>query len=206
MNTRSKNMLTALGIVLFGVSAVAGHALAQNMGDTETINITATVDNTYSIAITDVAFDTIAASDWTTGTTATASVAPDGTESETAGDGWAGTNPSFIVFDPAGTTAAGTVAITAAFANTDIYVSYDNCQDLAHATAPEVFVISRVWDDLASPSDYDCTNPPTVGVETTDGAGALSFNVGVEISVEGLNDAAYTNGAYTGSVDMYLHY
>lgn len=206
MNTRSKNMLTALGIVLFGVSTLAGHAIAQNMGDTETINITAAVDNTYSITITDVEFDAIAASDWTTGTTATAHVAPDNSTSETAGDGWAGANPAFIVFDPTGTTVAGEVAITAAFASTDIYVSYDNCQDLAHGTAAEVFVISRVWDDLASPSEYDCTNPPTVGVETTDPAGALTFNVGVEISTEGLNDAAYTNGAYAGSVDMYLHY
>lgn len=206
MNTKSKNMLTALGIVLFGVSAVAGHALAQNMGDTETININATVDNTYSITITDVEFDAIAASDWTTGTTATASVAPDGSTTETAGDGWAGANPAFIVFDPTGTTVNGNIAITGAFNNTSIYVSYDNCQNLSHATETEVFVITRVWDDLATPSDYDCTNPPTIGVGTTDGAGALSFNVGVEISTEGLNDAAYGNGAYAGSVDMYLHY
>lgn len=205
-NKKYLGKMLATGVLVFGLSSFSGYALAQAIGDTETINITATVDNSYSIAITDIDFDVIAAAQWSTGTRATATVAPDGSTTETAGDGWAGPNPAFIVFDPGGTTVTGEVAITAAFINTDIYVSYDNCQDLAHATATEVFEITRVWDNLASASDYDCTNPPTVGVGQTDGLGALTFNVGAEITTDTAADAPYTAGAYSGSVDMYLHY
>lgn len=215
MDLRSMKMLTALGVVIFGVSAVAGHAIAQsNMGDQEVIGVDATVDNSYTIAITDIDFDVIGASDWTTGTAATASVTPAGTTTETAGDGWAGTNPSFIVFEDPTAVTEGVVAITAAFANTNIYVSYDNCVNLTDGT--QNFVVTRVWDNLNTPvlgtgvtmGDYDCVadTHTAIGVGETTAGGALTFNVGVEIAVPQAADTAYANAAYAGSVDMILHY
>ncbi len=216
MNKKSFAKIAAVSaIAMMAAMHAAGVVAAPvQIGDPVQVDITATVENTINVAVTNpVRFGQIGAMNSQTVTDAAeASVAPDGSTTDDPGTGYGTSSPASIVFDPGDSTNVGAadVDITAAFENTDLYVTYDTCEDLT-GPGTEVFRLVSIEDNLATPNSLDCATAValgayTFGMGTTDGTGALSFNIGATIRTDGSSDTAYDDGAYTGSVQMYVTY
>lgn len=216
MNIKSFGKIAAVSAIAMVAAMHAAGVVAApvQIGDPVQVDITATVENTIDVTVTNpVRFGQIGAmNSQTAADTATARVAPNDALTDDPGTGYGTASQASIVFDPGdvANTGAADVDITGAFANTDLYVTYDTCADLAGPGA-EVFVLHSIQDNLPTPNSHDCTAAAaygtyTFGSGTTDGAGALSFNIGATIDTDGSSDAAYTEGAYTGSVQMYVTY
>lgn len=216
MNTKSFTKIAAVSaIAMMAAMHAAGVVAAPvQIGDAVQVDITATVENTIDVAVTNpVRFGQIGAmNSLTAADIATASVAPDDTLADDPGTGYGTADQASIVFDPGdvANTGAADVDITAAFENTDLFVTYDTCVDLAGPGA-EVFNLISIQDNLPTANSHNCATPAafgayTFGSGTTDGTGALSFNIGAVIETDGTADTAYTDGAYTGSVQMYVTY
>ena len=201
---------------LAGISAVAMMAAVYatgvvaapiQIGDLVDVNFNADVENTIDVVVTDGEFGIIGAMNHTT-STATLTLAPSATP-VMVGDGGTGfltAGQAAIVPDPTSATAptGAEVVVTAAFDTTDLYVTFDACQNLTNGT--ETFLLSAITNSLDA-TTYDCVTPMATGsVGTTDGAGALTFYVGATITTDSATDAAYPDGAYTGDVDMYISY
>lgn len=171
--------------------------VAFELDSTTTVAVNAAVDNTVNVVITAVDLTTIGATSDAVDT-ATLTMAPGGAITEDiAGD-------AHIVSDD-GTGTPGNIAITGAFATTDLFVDYFNPVDLncgACANGPPDFTLSEVTDDLATPS---VLSTATTGKGTTDNAGALAWNIGVSIQTQASANR-YETGAYAGSFDMIVAY
>ena len=217
MNIKSFGKIAAVSAIAMMAAMHASGVIAApvQIGDPVQVDITATVENTIDVAVTEpVRFGIIGSMNSQTVTDdAQASVAPDDTTTSDPGTGYGTASPASIVFSPADAASVGAadVDITAAFFNTTLYVTYDTCADLAGPGAP-VFELIGIEDNLTVPNAHDCTavaatlGSYTFGSGTTDGTGALSFNIGATIQTDGSSDAAYPDGAYTGSVQMYVTY
>ncbi len=205
MKLTSFKKIAAVSAVALGV-AVAGGAHAVQIGSPVVIPINATVENTITVTVTTpVSFGTVGAIRHTTDTASLAMNAA-GVVTEDPGTGYGGTDPAAMVFDPVGVAqpAAGVIDVTAAFENTELYVTYQNCVN--PALAGEIFTLSAIVDNLATPGSFDCAAAAVIGHETTDGTGALQFNVGATITTTTISNAAYTDGAYVGSVEAVFSY
>lgn len=217
MNIKSFGKIAAVSAIAMVAAMHAAGVVAApvQIGDPVQVDITATVENTIDVTVTNpVRFGQIGAmNSQTAADTATAQVLPDdSTNGGDPGTGYGTASQASIVFDPADAANVGAadVAITGAFINTDLFVTYDTCANLT-GPGTEVFVLHSIQDNLATPNNLDCTAAAaygtyTFGSGTTDGAGALSFNIGATIDTDGSSDAAYTDGAYSGSVQMYVTY
>lgn len=217
MNIKSFGKIAAVSAIamLAAMHAAGVVAAPVQIGDPVQVNITATVENTIDVAVTNpVRFGQIGAmNSLTVADTASATVNPDdSTDGGDPGTGYGTASQASIVFDPGDVANVGAadVDITGAFANTELYVTYDTCVDLA-GPGTEVFVLHSISDNLATPNSLDCTAAATYGTytfghDTTDASGDLSFNIGATIDTDGSSDAAYANGGYTGSVQMYVTY
>lgn len=194
-----------------GFYAVSSNAAVIQISDPVTIDVTATVENTITVNTTDLAFGQIGSlKDGTgTSTTATMLVETTGVVTDEPGDGYYSASPASIVYDTnTGGAAAATVAVTGAFFNENLYVDYDNFVDPINGA--ETFTLLEVHDDLATVGSYNSvTLARTTGIDTTDGAGALSWNIGGTIQTEvdaGAVPVDYTDGLYTGSFDVRIVY
>lgn len=216
MNTKSFTKIAAVSAIAMMAAMHAAGVMAApvQIGDAVQVDITATVENTIDVEVTNpVRFGQIGAMNSLTAIDiAEASVAPDDSTTDDPGTGYGTASQASIVFDPADVANVGAadVDITAAFANVELFVTYDTCADLA-GPGPEVFTLVSVEDNLPTPNSQDCAAAATYGTYTfgsgvTDGAGALSFNIGATIATDATSDAAYTDGAYSGSVQMYVTY
>ena len=205
MKLTSFKKLAAVSAVALSV-AIAGAANAVQIGTPVVIPITATVENTITVTVTTpVSFGTVGAIRDTVDTASLAMTAA-GVVTEDPGNGFLGTDPAAMVFDPIGVAqpAAGVIDVTAAFENTALYVTYQNC--INPTLAGEIFTLSAIVDNLLSPGSFDCAAARVIGFETTDGTGALQFNVGATITTTTISNAAYTDGLYSGSVEAVFSY
>ena len=210
MNLKSFSKLAAVSIIALGTAmhSTGVIAAAFQIGDAITVPFGATVENSMNVVVTGGTFGTIGAMNDLTDV-ATMVLNPDDTFTEDPGTGFGGTDPASIVVDPVGVPApaAANVAVTGAFENTDLYVTFQNCVNLTGGG--NTFLLDNITTDLTTPGGYDCAaalGALTAGIGTTSGAGALTFNVGASILTNQAAAAAYTDGAYTGSVTMYIAY
>lgn len=205
MKLTSFRKFAAVSAVALSVAYAGGVIAAPvQIGSPVTIPVNATVENTIDVAVTNpIDFGTVGAIRDTTDT-ATLSLLANGTSTEDPGNGWLGTDPAAIVFDPSDPPTTGDIDVTAAFENTTLYVTYQNCVDVA--LAGESFVLDAIVDDLSVPGSFDCAAARVIGNEVTSGTGTLSFQVGASITTTTISTAAYTDGAYVGSFEAVFSY
>lgn len=193
----------AIGAVVLGVAAV-GSAQAIQIGSPTTVPVNATVENSVTVTVTNpLDFGTVGAIRDTVDT-ATLTVSPADVGTEDPGTGYGGADPAAIVFDPSDPPTAADIDITAAFENTELYITYQTCTNPVFGA--DNFVLSGLIDNLAVPGSYDCAAAAVIGHETTDGAGALAFNIGGSITTTTGAATAYADGAYVGSFEMVVSY
>lgn len=205
MKLTSYKKFAAISAVVLGAAVYAGHsANAIQIGSPTTVPVNATVENSVTVTVTNpVDFGTIGAIRDVVDT-ATLSVDPADTAVEDPGTGFGGADPAAIVFDPSDAPTAADIDITAAFENTDLYITYQNCVDPVQGA--DTFTLAGIVDNLNTPGSYDCAAAPVIGFETTDGVGALSFNIGASITTTAGAATAYPDGAYAGSFEMVVSY
>lgn len=210
MNIKSFSKIAAVSAIamMAAMHATGVVAAPVQIGDLIAVNFNAEVENTIDVVVTDGEFGVIGAMNHTTSTaslvlppSAAPVLVPDG------GTGFLTAGQAAIVPDPTSATPAtgAEVVVTAAFDTTDLYVTFDGCNDVTDGT--DTFLLSAITTSLDA-TTYDCVTPMATGsVGTTDGGGALTFYVGATITTDQSDDAAYgDSAAYTGSVDMYISY
>ncbi len=212
MNVKSFSKIAAVSAIAMAVSMHAAGVIAAPyvIGTNQTINFTATVDNTIDVVVSPGNFGTLAAMNSTAaGDTASAVLPPaagpiDLVDQHSTGYGTA--DQAHIVGSD-GTAAGATVVVTSAFFNEAMYVTFTGCTNLVHATAPEDLILSSVTTSITGATPYDCVTPMAAGQTfTTSNAGDYTFYVGATITTDGSTDVAYTDGAYAGSVTMQITY
>ena len=206
MNLKSFTKFAAVSAVALSAAMYASGVIAASIqiGDAMDVNVNATVENTIDVVITDIDLGEIGSMNDTVDI-ATFTLAPDGTITDDPGNGFGNTDPASIVNNPDVASTPGTIDVTNAFFNTDLYATYDNCTDITDGT--DTFTLLSIADDMTTPGSYDCVADVLVaGVASTDGTGALTINLGVSITTDQAANAAYTDGAYTGDFDMFLSY
>ena len=201
-----RNVLMVSAVALAVAYTSSAIAAPVQIGSPVTLDMDATVENTIDVVVTTpINFGTIGAiSDGTD--TATLTLSPAGVVTEDPGTGYGGADPAAIVMDPSSVPTVGAIAVTAAFENTELYVTYQNVIDLANGG--RTFEVTAVVDDLATPGAYDGVTDTmtTIGHETTDIAGALSFNIGASITTDTPGNTAYPDGNYDGGLDIVFSY
>lgn len=193
-----------------GVIAAAVVTNPYAIGTNLNVPVEATVDNALSVTITEMDFGTLGVMNSSApGDTASITIAPSAAGTFTLvgpGLGMSFLQASIVPENAATAGTAALVEITGAFQNTALYVTYSNCVNLSGPGA-EILVLSDIVDDLTTPGVFDCTTPMTIaGTGTTGAAGDLTFHIGATLTVDGTTNAAYTSGAYAGSVQMQITY
>lgn len=219
MKLRSFGKIAAVSAVALMASMHAAGVFAApvtiQIGAPVTVPINATVANSIKVAVTPIQFGQVGSMNSTAvGDVATATITPTGTKTESGGTGYGTAGQASLIFNPGSTIVAApsTVAVTAAFKTTALYVTYDTCVNLTSPAGSQTFKVKSIADDLTTPGGItDCTVARALGTYnfgtgTTDAAGALTFHVGATIQTDGSTNTAYENGAYTGSVNMYITY
>ncbi len=207
MSLKSFKKLAAVSVIALGVTAYAGGAWAIQSGDPNTINATATVENTILVVTSPLDFATIGAmSDGVD--VATASVS---TASVFTGD----SSPlAAIVNDPTTTAAAATLNVTA-FQNTQLFIDYSNVVNMSEAGG-DTFIITDLSDNANAPTtgvagvagSWNVITGNSQGSVTTDGTGVMEIAIGGAIATDPVTvpAGAYTDGVYTGSFDVTVSY
>lgn len=204
-----------VGASALAIAIYSGAAHAQvdfEAGIPQTLDITAEVDNTITATITDpdmgiwgVIRSNLA------GENAELVLNFDGTQS--------GSSDGVADAVEGGGSVAGIVDIAGAFPNTAVTVNLSNPTDLICAlcagSSPNLDLY-RIEADLenvttgvdgASNSVIDQVTPADnyVGTATTDGAGALEFNIGARARST-VGSTPYETGLYEGTYDLILEY
>lgn len=210
MNFKSFSKLAGISAIAMIAAMHATDVSAQyTIGTVQTVDFTATVDNTITVAVTDGTFGTIAAmgsavaADVATATLPAAGPAPQViVDDHSTGFGTAA--QAHIVGNDALPGSAAVVAVTNAFIDETMYVTFENCQNLT--LGPRNFPITAVTTSLPGATPYNCTGAMATGhVLTVDNTGAGTFYVGASITTDATS-GAYPDGVYTGSVDMRITY
>lgn len=211
MNLKSFTKVAAVSAFAMAVSMHAAGVVAApyTIGTNLTIPFTATVDNSIEVVVTPANFGTVAVMNSTAAGDIASAVLPavagtvDLTDDHSTGYGTA-TQAHIVGSD--GTAAPASVAVSSAFFNEAMYVTFTACSNLVHASAPEDLILSDITTSLGG-TPYDCSTPMVTGQTfTTDATGAFTFYVGGTIETDGTTDVAYTDGAYAGSVTMQITY
>ncbi|MDD9899564.1 MAG: hypothetical protein OXT65_01130 [Alphaproteobacteria bacterium] len=191
----------ALSVAAYGTGAFAA---AVQSGDPNTVNVTATVENTINVTVVDMDFGQIGAMGHGTDT-ATMTLAPDDTLTDDSDP------QASLVADPTSTPAAANITV-AAFQNTILYVDYQNIVDLVNGG--ETLVLDNIVDNLDAPTTgvggtaggWTSGGGSSTGDATTDGGGALVFDIGASISTTTAVTGAYTDGAFAGTFEVVVSY
>ena len=206
MDIRSFKKLVAVSALALGVTAYANGAWAIQSGDPNTINVTATVENTIIVVTSPLDFATLGAMSDAVDT-ATASVSPAGVFT---GDS---SPQAAIVNDPTTTVAAATINVTA-FQSTQLFLDYSNVVDMTEAGG-DTFIITDLLDNADVPTtgvggvagSWNNITGNSPGSVTTDALGVMEVAIGGSIITDPITvAAAYTDGAYTGSFDLTVSY
>lgn len=213
MKTISLKKLAAVSAIALtiGLSAQTASAAQFEMdGSTPyTANVTAGVDNTADLVVTDVAFGTIGV---TSDAVDTADLIMDpttGTITDDLGPGVGGAGEAHIVSET-NTGTPGVATLSAGLANTQVFAYYSNLVDLTCggclAPGNPDLVLEQIQDDLATPGSYTQSTATSVtGIGTTDATGALTWNIGATIQTVA-TASPYETGTYTGKFDIMLTY
>ena len=211
MNFKSFSKIAAVSAIAMTVAMHAAGVVAAPyvIGTDVPVNFDATVDNTIDVAVTDGNFGTIAAmNSATVGDVATATLAPAAGAQVLTDDhstGFNTTAQAHIVGQDSAPGAAAIVDVSVAFEDEEMYVTFGACTDLA-GPGTEELILSAITTSLGG-ATYDCVTPLATGhTFTTSGTGTAQFFVGASISTDGTTDAAYTDGPYTGAVQMQITY
>lgn len=208
INLKKLAAVSAIALTI-GLSAqTASSAPFEMDGATPyTANVTAAVDNTADLAITDIAFGTIGA---TSDAVDTASLTLNPTTNsitDDVGAGVGGAGEAHLVSET--NTGTAGVATFAGLANTLVFAYYSNLVDLDCALCTggnPVLTLEQIQDDMATPGSYTKSTATSVtGIETTDGVGALVWNIGATIQTVA-TAAQYETGTYAGTFDVMLTY
>lgn len=226
MNIKSFSKLAAVSAIALTASLYASGIMAQTtitIGDDIDISVVAEVLNTIDVDVTDINFGTIGAMGNTLDPLDVAQLrlSPDGTEVDGRGTGYGTATQASMVFDPdddSGARAPGEVAITNAFANTQMFVTIaqDTCTDLVDGNANVIHLASILLDDGVAVQELECDPLVTFGTYTgipftTGPAGEFDLALGAIIETTdeiptSPNDGAYPSGTYTGEFTMYISY
>lgn len=182
-------------------------------GEAETIDVTATINNSIDAAVTQPNMGT-----W--GVIRSAVAGQQATMTLTdAGVQTANTNGTARTIAGGGTIEAGQVVITGAFPETRINVSFDNLQNLVCTGCPvgnPELHLYRVFANTIAPvvgqaalveavRDTVVPTNTTGNPETTVGTGNLTFNFGVAARTT-IGATPYASGVYEGSFDALVQY
>lgn len=204
---------SALVIAMYSGTASAQTAYTFDAGVAETLDIRAEVDNTINADITDPHMGT-----WgvirsnAAGEQAVLVLNFDGTQAGSS-------SGAADAIEGGGLNAAGLVEITGAFPTTPITVTLSAPVDLvcgACAGSSPFLDLYRIEADLlnvvvgtdgTANSVIDQVTPANnaVATATTDGTGALSFNIGARARTT-VGSVPYETGSYAGTYDMILEY
>ncbi len=211
MNFKSFSKIAAVSAIAMTLAMHAAGVVAAPyiIGQDVPVPFTATVDNTIDVVVTAGNFGTIAAMNSTAaGDVATATLTPGPGAQVLVDEHSTGFNTAaqaHIVGQDSAPGAAAIVDVTAAFESEEMFVTFGACTDLA-GPGTEELVLSAITTSLGG-ATYDCTTPLAAGhTFTTTAGGTGQFYVGASISTDGTTDAAYTDGAYAGAVQMQITY
>lgn len=197
-----------IGACVFGVALHSGTASAQpvtfNPGAPEIIPVTATVSNSITADVTAPTFGQLGViRSNTAADIATVTISPAGGITTVAG-------PTTARIVTGGGHAAGIVAITGAFPNTAVNVTYSapvnlNCGACSPGTP--TLDIEHITDNLTSAGVLDVATPANnaVGTGTIGAGGDLTFNVGLRLATS-VGATPYETGAYAGSFSAMIQY
>lgn len=212
MKTISLKKLAAVSAIALtiGLSAQTASAAQFEMdGATPyTANVTAGVDNTADLVVTDVAFGVIGVTSDAVDT-ADLIMDPAGAITDDLGAGVGGAGEAHIVSET-NTGTPGVATLSAGLANTQVFVYYRNLVDLTCGAClapgnPDL-VLEQIQDNLATPGSYTKSTATSVtGIGTTDATGALSWNIGATIQTVATANP-YETGTYSGKFDIMLTY
>ncbi len=167
------------------------------------------MDNNFAVDVTDIDFGSIVLTS-ATGETGELVMSTDGTFDESGN-----TYPTARVLARNTTGQPGVLAIAGGLPDTMLFIKYSNVDDLTCVAGcmganPEI-VVSRIGDnmpDQAGAWSVDDADPDATAVSgqgMTDGAGALTVNIGASLRTEDTSDP-YQPGDYEGSFDVLLSY
>jgi hypothetical protein len=205
MNIKSFSKIAAVSAIAMVTALTATDVISAPyiIGTDAPIGFTATVDNSIDVAITNGNFGTISAhraTDIAT-VTLTADAAAEVVDDHSTGLGTA--TQAHIVGDDSSTPAAATVAITSAFPTEEMFITFSDCVDLTNGT--DTFDLVSITDGTVTHSCSDAISAPIA--VTSDNAGAVTtFYVGATIATLPGALGPYSEGAYTGSVQMQVIY
>lgn len=182
----------------------------------ETLDICATIDNTFTTLVTDVNFETIGVTS-NTGEYGCAIMAASaaGTIDESnaapcsAGDGIA----RIVSDDEAGV--AGLIAIQAAgaFSNQEMRLQFQVPTDTltCQGASPQLYIGRLVTDQATTAAVWDADDaaPNTdtiIGAADTAANGSLNIYIGAELRTDDTSSVPYEDGACLGSFDVTLFY
>ena len=210
MKSISKKRLAGIGAVALGAAMIVHSAYAAviNSGDTVTITVTTAVNNSFDVEVTENlnfgTFGTI--KDPGDTDTAQGILAPnDAFTEDLAG-------PAKVIDANAGDHNAAVITV-AAFDSTRIFVSYSNVTDLDDdITGTFVLDVDALADNLNAPGTgtggvaggWTSGGGNSTGYASTDGSGALVFNIGGTFSTQAT--VTYPSDTYSGSFDVTLSY
>jgi hypothetical protein len=200
-----------LSVFLFVLSSVPARAQdAVDNGVPMPITVQTTMDNNFSVDVTDIDFGTIAVTS-APGEAGELIMDTDGTFDEATGN----TDPVARIAARSGAGQPGILDISSSLPDTLLTVRYENVGNLVCVAGclganPEI-VVSRIGDDMANQAgewSIDDGNPDadaTPGQAMTNGSGELTVNIGASLRTEDTNDR-YQSGDYEGSFDVVLEY
>lgn len=208
MNLKNLAAVSAVALTIGLYANTASSAPFEMDGSTPfTANVTAAVDNTADLAVTDIDFGTLGA---TSDAVDTAEIVLDPSSSaitDDIGAGLGGAGEAHLVSQ----TNSGTpgVATFAGLNNTLVFAYYSNLVDMDCALCtggnPNLR-LEKISDNMAVPGSYTKTGAVSVtGIETTTAGGALIWEIGATIQTLA-TAAQYETGAYAGTFDIMLTY
>lgn len=217
--------MAAIGAVVLTCAMQADEAKAQcavaqavtfNAQVPETIDICASIDNTFTTLVTDVDFQTIGVTSNTGeyGCAIMAAGAAGAIDENNAAPCSAGDGIARIVSDDeAGV--AGLIAIQAggAFVNQEMRLQFQvptetlTCQ----GASPPLYIGRLVTDQATTLAVWDTDDPAPntdtiIGAADTDAGGALNIYIGAELRTDDTSSTPYEDGACTGSFEVTLFY
>lgn len=199
---------TLATLLICTVATPAGATSIDN-GVPTTITVDASMDNNFSVDVTDVDFGTIGITN-ANGQTAELIMDANGTIDETTGN----TGPQARIVSNGGN-APGVLDIEGALSDQLLNIRYSNVQNLTCVSgcsgSPPALVISRIIDDatdqngLWSVDDASPDASATSGQIMTSGTGTATVQIGVSIRTDG-SGTPYPSGEYEGSFSVTLEY
>lgn len=173
------------------------------------VTVSAAMNNNFAVEATDVDFGTLMITS-AAGETGELAMATDGTIDDSGN-----TDPVARLLSDAAAGQPGILGLTGGLPDTTVFIRYSNVVDLTCVSGcvgvnPDI-VVARIVDDMPgqpgawSVDDADPDGDAVAGEGVTDGAGAITINIGVTLRTENTNDR-YQSGDYEGTFDVTLEY